>query len=440
MNLELKKHEYEFVIIGAGVAGAVAFFYLSKIAPTLLIEKKEKDTRFFSARILVGHAQQFLPEDIPLDNHEIFIRPVDTIGHSSRNLECVIEGTQEFNQPFGQVIDEQKFIHWFIERGAEQQGRAIWGTKVVSLERTGEIWGVKCHNSVGNSPTTIQAKMLIMATGAYGTDLQKYLGFKIPDQLRYLAATFFANQEGIQALGKADYIYHLHPKISTVGPLQMTRANNFFNIIYVDNLPYNEMEEKLLRILQNYEPIQPWFNSVTNKPANLTSQDFRHGLVWKHPIKEFVQNNVLLIGETTGLVTECYYEGLMGALATAKYAAHTLQELFVNKRAYTKECLSQYQAIVSSVLLKNFHKSQTGSENMFLTAGSHQIDIWDAYQKSIQKDKKVRRNIHLAWTDPDIANYPLVNDEYCGEQIYLSLPLGIRLLLTPYFLKLKFNS
>ena len=105
---------------------------------------------------------------------------------------------------------------------------------------------------------------------------------------------------------------------------------------------------------------------------------------------------------------------------------------------YSKDQLSQYESSVNTELKGNFFKSQNGSQDLFLTPGAYQQTIWDAYIKAINEYQQVRKNIYLAWVDPELKRYPLENDEYCGEKIFFSLPLSARVALTPYFLKLKF--
>lgn len=426
---------FEFVIVGAGVAGATAFYYLSQIAPTLLIEKKIETERFYSARILVQHAASYLISDIPRDDSTIFLRPVNTIGHSSRNKSVDLKGNQEFGAPFGTVIDEQNFIRWHIKAGQGKGGQVLWNTTVTQIQITLEKVDVRIQ-----SGENIEAKVILLATGSYDPHLQRSLGFGNPYYLNELIATFFASSDVIDASSQADYFFHMHPQMSTCGPVQMTRGRDFFNFIYVSSDSFEQMSTKFLRILQNYQPIQYMFHGVKNPPSTLTAQDFRYIRIGKHPISTFVQDRVMLLGESTGIVTECYYEGLLGAFASSKFAAELLRTLNNARNTYSRTELLPYETSLRAHLLKNFHTSQKGSEELFYTSRDEQLAIWDAYIDAIKNDRKVRHNIYLAWTLPDLAGYPLENDQYCGEKIYFALPLGTRIKLTPYFLRLKFTS
>lgn len=425
---------FEFIIIGAGVAGATAFHYLSKIAPTLLLEEKNQETHFDSVRIIVGHAHQYLPPEIPLTDPSIFLRPVNTIINVSRQKEARIPGQTEFGKPFGWVINEQNFIHWCLQAGEKSGGKIVWQSKVTHIEYT------PSEVIVTVDSTSYHGKLLLLATGAYAPELNRDAGFGLPDQLNTLSTNFYASPEVFDRIFPGDYFYLLHPQMSARGPFQMTRGQTFATAIYVSDESYDVMKDKFLRILRNYAWLQPILKEMQNPPAAITEKNIRFGKVWKHPIAFFSTNRAIILGEASGIVTECYYEGLLNCLASAHFAQKVITDLYHHNQEYSLENLKLYDGMIRESLLNNFHLSQKGSEGMFLSPGQYQSVIWDAYLDAINSDKKVRQYIWLAWVDPDITHYPLDHDEYCGERIYMNIPLGNRLLLTPYFLKLKFSS
>ncbi len=439
--------QFDFVIIGAGISGASTFHWCSTIpnTKTLIIEAKNENERFESARILVGHAKQFLHSDVPTHDSKIFVRPVKAIGHSSKNDFAIINGFQEFGEYFGTVIDEQNLIKWYLSQGQKNGGTVSWESKAKSIRRIDKMIEIEFERQ--NESVKAHCALLILATGPYAPELQKSIGFDIPDCYNYISVTFHATPEDIESTFKMDWDYHLNPKISTVGPFQMTRANNYFNIIMLGNESYEVMEDKLLRILRNYERVKYMFQKTKERTENMTFSDFRRGKEFKHPIKKFYTHNAVLVGEATGFVTECYNEGLLAAVASSKFIYETITEIINQKREkgqnidysdFSEVNLKRYQDKFESQLFKNFHISQKASEAMFLTPGNYQQEIWDAYISAIKSDRTVRKNIHNAWASPNLVNYELENDEYCGEKIYLALPLGAKVALTPRFLKMKF--
>ncbi len=439
--------QFDFIIIGAGISGASAFHWLSTIpnTKTLIIESKDEKERFESARILVGHAKQFLQPEVPTEDPKIFVRPVKSIGHSSKNDFAIIHGFQEFGEYFGTVIDEQNLIKWFLIQGQKRGGTVSWNSKAKSIKQTENAIEIEFEKQ--KEIIKAQCALVLIATGPYAPELQKTIGFDVPDCFNYLSATFHAKPEDIEATFKMDWDYHLNPKISPVGPFQMTRAIDFFNIIMLGNEPYEVMEEKLLRILKNYEKVKYMFQKTRERPESLTASDFRRGKEFKHPVKKFYMQNAVLLGEATGFVTECYNEGLLGALASSKFIYETIIEIVNSKKEkglaveykdFSEANLKKYQEKFENQLFKNFHLSQKASEAMFLSPGNYQQEIWDAYISAIKSDRTVRKNIHNAWASPNLVKYELENDEYCGEKIYLALPLGAKVALTPKFLKMKF--
>ena len=63
------------------------------------------------------------------------------------------------------------------------------------------------------------------------------------------------------------------------------------------------------------------------------------------------------------------------------------------------------------------------------------FSIWDAYLTTIREEWQARKNIHHAYVCQDLANYPVQNDTWVGEQLYQRLPIAKKLTLAPKFLK-----
>ncbi len=458
-------NEFEFVIIGGGTAGALAFYYLSQFAPekTLLIEKKPKDLRYHSAKIIVGHAKQYLHGNLSLranpkeDGDDIFLRDIDSICNSSRNAEGPMFGKEEFGKPYGKVIDEQNFIRWHIRKAANNGAQVLWGTEVLDInesdtfskrvkiiqrnEENGEKGDQKEKmKKVSGKDVELKTNLVFLATGSHDESLLRSLGFPIPYSLNQIVATFYADPHFIDSCYKTDYFYHLHPRMSTRGPLQMTKGSDFFNMILVSEESHEKMVEKFMRIIKKYDYVQPLFQEVKNPPSSFDPATIIRKKVWKDPISRFYDDHIILLGETTGLVTECYYEGLLGCFLTSRVATDLVKSLYKNQKSYSAKNLQDYDHKIRKELLQNFHISQKASEDMFLGQRDDQFKIWDAYIKAINKDKRVRRNIWIAWQDTKIKDYNLKNDEYCGERIYFSLPMITRMKLTPLFLKMKFSD
>jgi flavin-dependent dehydrogenase len=443
----MKPRDYDFIIIGAGVAGASAFHWLTTIpnTKTLILEEKSEKFNYRSARILVTHAQQYLHPDVPLNDPSIGTRSVKTIGHSSKNDSVLLKGFEEFGVHFGMTIDEVALSRWYVSEGKKKGGMVSWESKATKISKN--IGFVEVEYERDQQTFRVSGSLLIIATGAYSPDLQKSVGFGVPDSFNYLLASFHAKPDDIESTFQMDWDFHLNPKISEVGPFQVTRAKDFFNIIMLSNESYEVMEDKFLRIVKNYKPIQFWFQKTKERPENLKASDLVRGKLFKHPIDRFYTDNIVLLGESTGFVTECYNEGLVGGLGGSKFLFEVISSIISkttqitdnpNDNLFPASKLKEYQDKFRKELMGNFHASQKGSEKMFLTPGRYQQDIWDAYIKAIKEDRTVRKNIHNAWVSPDLANYPLENDNYCGEKIYLALPFQLKITLGPMFLKMKF--
>jgi flavin-dependent dehydrogenase len=358
----------EFVIIGAGTAGAIAFYYLTQFAPkkTILLEKKPEDFRFHSAKIIVGHDWQYLHSEIDRTDPNIFIRDINSICDFSRTNEAQQFGTKEFGKPYGNVVDEQNFIIWHINKGVENGGRVFWGEEVSDVTINDSTAIISTKNNITQELQTISSEMVLLSTGSHTASIQHKLGFEIPYELNQIVATFYADPSDIDTCFPTDYFYHLHPNISGKGPFQMTKGSNFFNIIVVSDEPHEQMIETFMRVIKNYDIIQPLFKKVKNPPDTFDPNTIRRIHVWKHPISQFVHDKVMLLGETTGLVSDVYYEGFIGTFFSSKTASQILKKIYFSGKNYSKDNLMEYDRFIRAELMQNFHKSQNTQEFLYL--------------------------------------------------------------------------
>ncbi|MCK5341911.1 MAG: hypothetical protein KAR20_00825, partial [Candidatus Heimdallarchaeota archaeon] len=199
--------EFEFLILGAGIAGAKTFYHLSQIAPSLLIESRSDSARFKSAKLVCAHDFPWMPEfPNPEDFPEIFIREHWTSMYASKNIEAVVDGN-EWGGSLGKIADEQKLIQWYLEAGEAAGGKILWATTVSGIEVNQE--DVTVAYSITTGKANIGAKMLIVASGAGESSLAllRQLGFSPPKAYNTISALFEGAPEQINANIPVDYMY-----------------------------------------------------------------------------------------------------------------------------------------------------------------------------------------------------------------------------------------
>jgi flavin-dependent dehydrogenase len=425
---------YDFVIVGAGIAGAKAFFHFSQLGSCVLLEKLTANAQIYqplNAKVVCGHSFPWM-EEAPFSNIDIFPRDHWKSMYASQSNQGIVSG-HEFGKPLGKITHLSKLIKWYLEQGQTYGGQIFWECSVQNVSSHAEHMEL-----IADKGNKFRCRLLIVATGSKSFNLHEHLSLPIPKTLNTISITFKGSKSTIENNIPVDYMFQLHPQISTTGMLWMNRALTFFNIGFVSLESIEIMTEKFLRILQNYKPIQNFFKDTTPYMKDISPTDFQYGTTTKYPIGQFSTHRTIVLGDAGGLFYSLYLEGILGASASAKLAATTIEALQKQKRPFTASNLKQYDNILRQKIIKPYFKAGTMGDSLFFN-GKHEksFTIWDSYVEIIKNLKQVRKNIFTAYTWQDLEHYPIENDVWCGEQIYKNLPLGKRIALTPIFLKQK---
>jgi flavin-dependent dehydrogenase len=163
------------------------------------------------------------------------------------------------------------------------------------------------------------------------------------------------------------------------------------------------------------------------------------GKISKHPIKTLSDDRVLILGESGGLVTAFFYEGLLGGLASSEIATNVLQPLLETNCDFTRAELKQYDREVYRILVDSYFKTNLASEFLFYHAKSKIQLLWETYCKFISEDSTIRRYIWEAIRRPDLENHDLERDRWAGEQIFKRLPFLTKATYWPHFIRAMFK-
>ncbi|TFH28220.1 MAG: hypothetical protein E4G98_05505 [Promethearchaeota archaeon] len=329
-TIDLDKTTWEFVIVGAEIAGCKLYYHLSKVVPCLLVEHSGPLSPYKNAKVICMHSLPWLDE-LHLDSPTDAVIP--TLAHwqaiyASQHREVVVDG-REFGQQLSVIVNEYDVRKWYIDNANLGNGKILWNSQCVKISpgSANTRWQLSIKHdknpqnlqkpqhplNTQNSQTTqprdsptISAKCLILATGASGLiqrpSLQASLGFKSPTLYNGISCTFTAPSEVLDLNIPMQYQYRLHSQISTTGMLFINRFRNFFNIGFVEQSDRPTMEAKFLRILRNYAPIQGFFTNVDKVPSDITPEDFSFFPACKGRVHKIVKDGVALIGDAAGLL------------------------------------------------------------------------------------------------------------------------------------------
>ena len=256
--------EFDFIIVGSGITGSMTAFLLSQQASCLLLDAHPTPLPYHLVKVFPEHNFVFVPE-IPKDDLTIFPADHRKSVYASSTIDAPID-SMEFGQLFGKMMDQFAFVQWFLDH-AQQNGTIInWYQKVIKTEYTANGIQIIARSSEDNQTYSYSAKVLLLATGSEGLDLQKTLGFGVPQVFNVIITTAEGDPAQIQQNIPYDYMYLINPKISPDGPLALTRTPSFFSIGYISKESPETMAEKFLRIFEIIKRLKASSKERINPP------------------------------------------------------------------------------------------------------------------------------------------------------------------------------
>ncbi len=417
---------YDVTIIGAGIAGATFAAKISKYAKTLLIEAQDYRKEIpLRTNIFPEHNRPFIEGEIDWENKVIFPSTHTTSNYMSDEFNGVINST-EFGKPLGNVSYTENLIRELINKLEQQGGTFNSNERISYINRHSDH--LELINAKGEFYLT---KLLVLATGSRGFELQRSLGFEVPDHYTGTYVHLYGSEDKINENLEFNYTFHINPKISRNGPFFFNRGIERISAGYLGEKKQSKEEiiSKLERILKNYKPIQPIINGLSYNISDAVVGD-----ISKHPIKSFSNDRVLILGEATGLVTAFFYEGLLPGVACADIAANTIKPLLEQGSSFSRLELQKYDSEVKHILFSYF-KNGKALEYLIYNEGSHVKSLWRLYTELLTENKTAREYIYLAYINHDLASHNTSNDRYVGEKWFGKLPTLSKITLSPKFFK-----
>ena len=417
---------YDVIIIGAGISGTTFASKISKYAKTLLIEAQDYRKEIpLRTNIFPEHNRPFIKENIKWEDKHLFPCLHTKSNYMSDEFNGVIDST-EFGIPLGNICYTENLIGELINQLEGQGGEFNSDEKITKINRHSDH--MELINTKGDSYST---KLLALATGSRGFELQRSLGFGIPDSYTGAYIHLFGNEDKINENLGYNYTFHINPKISRNGPFFFNKGKERISAGFLGEK--NESKEAILskldRILKNYQKIQPFIDGLKYDLSTAVVGD-----ISKHPIKKFSQDRILLLGEAAGIVTAFFYEGLLPGVACADIATNVLKPLLDKDSTFSRLELSKYDQEVKRILMTYF-KNGNALEYLIYNEGSHVKSLWRLYTELLNEDKLARKYIYEAYINHDLSKHNTSNDRYVGEKWFGKLPTLSKITLSPKFFK-----
>ena len=416
---------YDIIVVGAGVAGANFAFKISAHAKTLLVEAQDyKNAIPERTNIFSEHNRPFVAER-DWANKTLFPDTHVKTNYMSDDENGIIN-SKEFGIPLGNICYTENLLKYFIEEFEKQGGLSKFNEKIVKINKYRDHLEVITQK--GESYST---RLLVLATGSRGLEIQRSLGFEKPDQYKGICMHLYGDEDLIKDNIDCQYVFHVNPNISTNGPFFINRGVDRIFVGFLGQVRENpsELKSKLDRILQNYKRIQPFVQGLKKGSEVVV------GEISKHPINSFSNDRVLLLGECAGLVTSFFYEGIMCGLASAEIAAKTVKPLLTKESNFGKTELIKYDQEIHRILLKNYFRNGNACEYLFYNEGSYVRSLWNTYCNLLNTDKTARKYIWDAYINQDLSNHDINKDRYVGEKLFGTLPALSKITLGAKFFK-----
>ena len=417
---------YDVIIIGAGVSGAAFASKISKYAKTLLVEAQDYDKYIpIRTNIFPEHNKPFIQEEINWEDRTIFPTTHTTSNYMSDEHNGVINST-EFGIPLGNISYTENLIGELINKLKQQGGSFHSNEKISQINRHGDYLEL-----INNKGELYSTRLLILSTGSRGFELQRSLGFEVPDSYTGTYIHLYGPEDKINENLEFNYTFHINPKISRNGPFFFNKGIDRISAGYLGerNQSKEEIISKLERILKNYKLIQPIVDGLSYNISDAVV-----GEISKHPIKKFSNDRVLLLGEAAGIVTAFFYEGLLPGVACADIAAKTLKPLIEQGSTYGRIELQKYDSEVKRILF-TYLRNGKALEYLMYNDSSYVKSLWRLYTELLNENRTARKYIYLAYINHDLANHKVKNDRYVGEKLFGKLPALSKLTLSPKFIK-----
>ena len=418
---------FDIIVIGAGISGASFAYKISKYAKTLLVEARDKKCLPMTTNIFPEHNRRFLRDDeVDYLNKSIFPCNFRKINYMDKKYHGIIH-SEEFGEDFGYISYTENLIKYLLQKSEEQGNTVKYNEKILKVLRSSDKIEI-----ISNKGESYVGKLLAIATGSGGFDLQRSLGFETPDSYMGVYKHLFGKEDQLQENLPTDYIFHINPKISHDGPFFFNRGRERISLGFLGKKDDTSeaIISKFYRILNNYNEIQPFIKDLKKDETEPVI-----GKISKHPIKNLSLNRSLVLGEAGGLVTAFFYEGILGGLASADIATSVIKPLLEEDSNFTQAELGKYDKELKRILLDTYFKTGIASEYLFYHSGTKLNTLWEIYCNFIKTNKTIRRYIWEAIRKHDLENYDLQRDKWTGEQLFKKLPVLSKMTYWPLFLK-----
>ena len=333
----MSEKEHQVIIVGGGLAGLISAILLKRQnIDVLLIEKKSYPFHRVCGEYISNEVRDFLGRE------NLFPDSISTSNLTNFLLSDIKGATAKINLPLGGFgISRYAYDHFLYESAQTEGVTILLETEVTDILFTDDLFKVKLKEGA-----VLKAKFVL---GAYGKRA------KLDKQLNRAFILKRSPFIGVKYHARLDYpgdqigLYNFKGGYCGVSQVE----NGLVNICYLskkDNLKkygdIKKMEEKVL--YQN-----PLLKAIFEKAEwQFDRAEVINEISFES--KKCVENHVLMIGDTAGLITPLCGNGMAMAIHAAKIASDLLIDFYskdnMNREELEKKYSSKWKRVFSKRL------------------------------------------------------------------------------------------
>lgn len=363
--------KYDVIIAGGGPAGSTCAELLAKSdVDVILFEKGERDRYKACAGGLMWHNEQDfgpLPSEIIENNVEHLI-----LAGPTKSVDLSTNGSSKLGQ-----LSYRTRLDCYFRELAEKSGATIEHlTEVKKVFRHKDNIEVEVRND--SVTKTVKADVLVIATGAKSTQLQRDLHMDRPVDVEQAIIGEFSLPSDIieERFGGGAYDLYFNSQITSHGYVWFFTKREGLSVGMCDKLVKISKFQDLIA----HHPI------ISKKLEGAKPVKFDGKHIWAAPIPDRIPeyiyaDKVILIGDAAGFSDRFTYEGIWHARYSGKVAAETLIKA-KKKEDYSPTFLQKYQ----KKCRKLFETVQNSRRSHHLVYHSGYMDlIMDTYVEICQE-------------------------------------------------------